>query len=150
MAGIMNLIETLGPWTWFILAVVLLSMEFVIPGVHFLWFGLAAVVVGVVAMSTVLAWPWQVAIYAVISIVSVFWVRRFVRPASTASDAPALNERGAQYVGRTVTVEDAIQGGRGKVRVGDTVWVASGPDAPAGTHVRVVGAKGIVLEVERA
>jgi membrane protein implicated in regulation of membrane protease activity len=150
MSGIMSLIETLGPWTWFILAVVLLSMEFVIPGVHFLWFGLAAVVVGVIAMSTVLAWPWQVAIYAFISIVSVFWVRRFVRPASNASDVPALNERGAHYLGRTVPVEDAIQGGRGKVRVGDTVWAASGPDAPAGALVRVVGAKGTVLEVERA
>ena len=148
--GILNLIETLGPWSWFILAVILLSLEFVLPGVHFLWFGLAAVVVGVIAMSTAMTWPWQVAIYVVISIVSVFWVRRFVRPQSAKSDLPELNERGAQYVGRTVLVADAISGGRGKVRVGDTLWAASGPDVASGTKVKVVGADGIVLVVEKA
>lgn len=149
MAQLMTLIETIGAWTWFILAVVLLSLEFVLPGVHFLWFGLAAVVVGVVAMTTAMTWPWQVGVYAVISIVSVFWVRRFVRPHAARSDEPALNERGHQYIGRTVVVEDPISGGRGKVRVGDTLWAASGADAPAGTQVKVVGAEGIVLRVER-
>jgi membrane protein implicated in regulation of membrane protease activity len=150
MSGILAMIETIGFWSWFILAVILLCLEFVLPGVHFLWFGLAAVVVGVIAMSTAISWPWQVALYAIISIVSVFWVRRFVRPQTATSDEPALNERGAQYVGRTVPVEDAIVCGRGKVRVGDTVWVASGPDAPTGAKVRVVGTDGIVLKVEKA
>jgi membrane protein implicated in regulation of membrane protease activity len=47
-------------------------------------------------------------------------------------------------------VEDAIQNGRGKVRVGDTVWLAEGPDAPSGASVRVIAAKATVLVVERA
>jgi hypothetical protein len=32
--------------------------------------------------------------------------------------------------------------------VGDSVWIARGPDLPAGARVRIVGAKGTVLEVE--
>jgi len=36
------------------------------------------------------------------------------------------------------------------VRVGDTVWQAEGPDAPAGSRVKVTAARGTVLVVERA
>ena len=67
------------------------------------------------------------------------------------SDEPALNRRGAQLVGETVVVDQAIEaGGRGSVRAGDTVWPAEGATAMAGTRVRVTGAKGNVLTVELA
>ena len=49
---------------------------------------------------------------------------------------------------RTVTLEEAIAHGRGKARIGDTVWVVEGPDAPAGAQVRVSAARGTVLVVE--
>jgi hypothetical protein len=73
-----------------------------------------------------------------------------VRSDATKSDLPDLNERGHQYVGRSLVVEQAIQNGRGKVRVGDSVWQAEGPDAPAGARVKVTGTRGTVLVVERA
>jgi membrane protein implicated in regulation of membrane protease activity len=57
--------------------------------------------------------------------------------------------RGAQYIGRRVTVEEAIVSGRGKVRVGDTIWPAQGEDAAKGSLVQVVGVNGTVLVVER-
>ena len=53
-------------------------------------------------------------------------------------------------MGRVVIVAEAIEGGRGRVRVGDTLWPAEGPDAPPGAEVRVTAAKGTVLVVERA
>jgi hypothetical protein len=37
-------------------------------------------------------------------------------------------------------VEQAIQNGRGKVRVGDAMWQVEGPDTPAGVRVKVVAA----------
>jgi membrane protein implicated in regulation of membrane protease activity len=46
-------------------------------------------------------------------------------------------------------VEQAIQNGRGKVRVGDTLWPAEGADMPAGAEVKVIAAKATVLVVER-
>jgi membrane protein implicated in regulation of membrane protease activity len=66
------------------------------------------------------------------------------------SALPDLNVRGQQYVGRSLVVEQAIEGGRGRVRVGDTLWAAEGPDVPVGTRVTVTGARGTVLVVERA
>ena len=128
----------------------LFILETVVPGVHFLWFGIAAVVVGVLALATGIAWQWQVIAFGIISVLTVFWVRRYVRPDVAKSDLPDLNERGQQYIGRSLVVEQAIQNGRGKVRVGDTLWQAEGPDAPAGARVTVTAARGTVLVVERA
>ncbi len=70
-------------------------------------------------------------------------------PKNSTSDHPDLNCRGAQYVGRVVPLTSAIEAGRGKVTLGDTVWVVEGLDMPAGGNVRVVGSDGAVLRVER-
>jgi len=74
----------------------------------------------------------------------------WAHPGLSASDQPDLNRRAAQLVGRTLVVAEAIEGGRGKVRVGDTLWPAEGPDVPAGTEVRVTAARVTVLVVEVA
>lgn len=148
MSSIWTFLTTFGPWAWMVLAVALFALETIVPGVHFLWFGLAAVVVGVLAMATGMSLPAQLVAFALVSIVTVFWVRRYARPEAVQSDVPDLNARGAQYVGRTVVLEEGIRGGRGKARIGDTIWPVAGADAPAGTRVTVVGADGVVLKVE--
>lgn len=139
-----------GPWNWFIFGLLLFTLEMLVPGVHFLWFGAAAFAAGAFALLTGVTWPWQLVAFGVFAVAAVFGVRRFVRADVTHSDLPDLNARGQQYVGRSVVVEEPIQNGRGKVRVGDTIWAAEGPDAPAGTRVLIKGARGIVLMVERA
>jgi inner membrane protein len=141
---------SLGAWNWFILAVALFVLETIVPGVHFIWFGLAAVIVGILAFVFDIAWEWQLITFAIISCITVFFVRRYAAPDVSASDEPDLNLRAEQYVGRVVTVEEAISGGRGKVRVGDTVWAAQGFDAPIGARVKVTGTRGTVLVVEHA
>jgi len=152
MQGPVAFLVGFGVWNWFILAVLLFVLEFVLPGVHFLWFGAAAVVVGLLALATGLSWPYQVIAFGIIAVLTVFAVRRYVRPDVSKSDLPDLNERALQYVGRSLVVEEAIANGRGKVRVGDSVWQAEGPDVPAGSRVKVTGARGTVLVViaERA
>ena len=69
----------------------------------------------------------------------------WAHPAVSRSDQPELNRRGAQLIGRVLVLAEAIEGGRGKVRVGDTLWPVEGPDAPAGAEVRVTAAKTTVL-----
>jgi len=150
MQSMFPMLSSLGHWNWFILAVLLFILETVVPGVHFLWFGLAAVVVGILTVATGIGWPWQLIAFGVISVLTVFWVRRFYRAEAANSDLPDLNVRANQYIGRSLIVEQAIQNGRGKVRVGDTLWTAEGPDSPAGARVTVKEARGNVLVVERA
>ena len=48
-----------------------------------------------------------------------------------------------------LVVAEAIEGGRGKVRVGDTLWPVEGPDLPVGAHVTVTGTRGTALLVQR-
>jgi membrane protein implicated in regulation of membrane protease activity len=150
MQILFELFFNLGAWNWLILAVVLLILETVIPGVHFLWFGIAAAFIGALALATGVAWQGQVVAFIALSVLVLFWVKRFVRPDVAISDLPDLNVRGQQYVGRAVVVEQAIEYGRGKVRVGDTLWAAEGPDVPVGTRVTVTGTRGTVLVVEPA
>jgi len=147
---VMDFLASLGAWNWFIVAVILFVLETVVPGVHFIWFGVAAAIVGILGVAVDIAWEWQLIAFAIVSCITVFMARRFASPSVTRSDEPDLNVRAAQYVGRVVTVEEPIAGGRGKVRVGDTVWSAQGSDAPRGTRVRVTGTNGCVLLVEHA
>jgi membrane protein implicated in regulation of membrane protease activity len=144
------LLAQFGSWNWLLLAVALFALEAVVPGVHFVWFGLAASLVGLLALATDITWQWQLLAFAGFAIASVFVARRLARADARPSDTPDLNERGHQYVGRLVIVEEAIRGGRGKVRVGDTVWQAEGDDLPAGSRVRITGAHDTVLMVAEA
>ena len=138
----------LGSWSWFILAVLLFILETALPGVHFLWFGLAAVLVGVMAVATDLTWPWQALAFGVIAVLMVFAVRRVSRIEAREGDLSDLNARAQQYVGQSLVLAEAIENGRGKVRVGDSLWQAEGPDLPSGARVKVTAANGTVLVVE--
>lgn len=147
MQSLTDILWSLGPWNWLILAVALFILETIIPGVHFLWFGVAAVLVAMLAFATDIAWQWQLIAFAITAMATVFVMRRYAHPANAKSDLPNLNVRGAQYIGREVIVDTPIVGGRGKVRVGDTVWPAEGEDADAGARVTVTGVNGTVLVV---
>jgi membrane protein implicated in regulation of membrane protease activity len=71
------------------------------------------------------------------------------RLTAKACDQPDLNRRAAQLIGRLLPVAEAIEGGRGKVAAGDTLWPAEGPDTPVGTSVSVTGSSGTSLLVAR-
>lgn len=146
----MSFLSGLGAWSWLIFALVLYALEAVVPGVNLIWFGTAALVVGLLVFGTGITWPWQLVVFAALSICTAFLVRKYARTKSHASDLPDLNVRGAQYVGREFIVAEPIKGGRGRVRVGDTLWQAAGEDTPAGTRVRVTSVNNTVLTVERA
>ncbi len=147
---VQDFIYSLGAWNWFIVAVLLLVLETVVPGVHFVWFGVAAAIVGIIALVSGIGWEIQLIIFALVAMATVFVMRRYADPSTAKSDEPDLNVRGAQYIGRLFTVVEEIRQGRGKVRVGDTIWHAEGVDIPVGTRVKVVGVDGTALVVERA
>lgn len=149
MDSLYDLIATPSPWTWCIAGVALMALETLVPGVQFLWFGLSAIIVGIVAFAFPgLGTPWLLMVFAAISVATVFFVRRFADAQKVESDERDLNLRGNQYLGRLVTVEEEIRGGRGRVRVGDTLWPAAGADADKGAQVRITGVHGTVFTVE--
>jgi membrane protein implicated in regulation of membrane protease activity len=150
MQHISALVSGFGPWNWFFLVVALFLLDLIVPGVHFLWFRIAAAATGVLALATSVAWQWQIVAFGIFSVAAALWVRRYAQPDVVKSDVPDLNARGRQYIGRSFVVAEAIEWGRGKVHVGDTLWAAEGPDAPVGASVTVTDARGTTLVVERA
>ncbi|MEM8703017.1 MAG: NfeD family protein [Pseudomonadota bacterium] len=151
MTLIESTIGALGPWTWFILGLLLLGLEIVAPGSIFLWFGLSALAVGVVALVFDPSWQVLVSIFLVLSIVSLLIGRRMMRRLASESGDPGLNQRGSRYIGREFTLQKPLSEGAGNLSIDDTIWRITGPDLPAGTKVRVEsidGARLVVSQVE--
>lgn len=135
-------------WFWLSLGLILGVAEMVAPGFFLMWLGLAALIVGLLDYAFPIAIPFQVALFAVLSVLTVFAGKKFLNDNPIATDDPKLNDRGARLTGEVVTVVEAITDGQGRVKVGDTEWNARGADAGVGAKVRVTGADGAVLLVE--
>ncbi len=141
----------LGPWFWVILGVVLLVLEIIAPGTMFLWFGIAALVVGGISFFIALSWQSALILFAVLSLISVVIGRMIMsRTAKSGTDKPMLNERAQSLVGLVCQIDEPIINGQGRVKVRDSYWRVRGPDCPEGTRVRVVGCEGTRLDVELA
>lgn len=135
-------------WGWLVFAALLGMGEVLMPGVFLIWVALAAAVTGLAALALPISLPVQLLLFAALCLVSVWGGRHWYRDNPVDSQDPLLNDRTARLVGEIVTVVEAIDNGRGRVKVGDGVWSCRGPDAPAGARVRVVGADASVLKVE--
>ena len=135
-------------WVWLGIAAALAIFELIVPGVFLIWIALAAAGTSVLALLTGIALPFQVMLFAILSMASVYAGRRWYAAHDVASDDPLLNDRAARLVGKQVTVVAAIRGGEGRVRVGDSVWTCRGPDCDEGTAVRITGCDGNSLRVE--
>ncbi len=148
MNEVSALFLSLGAWNWLILAGLFLVLELLAPGILLIWFGIAAGIVGALALLFDVAWQWQLMLFAALSLAAVLTARKFLRADDAQSDRPLLNRRAQQHVGKSYLVADAIENGRGKVKIGDTLWRAEGPDAAQGARVKVTGTDGATLMVE--
>ena len=148
MENELSLLEQAGKWAWFIAAGVFAAIEVLSPGVLAIWFAGAALAVGLLTLLLDLPLLAELGVFAVLSVAFVWGSRQFLRRHPLESDRPLLNQRASSYVGRVFTVEEAIRHGSGKLRVGDSLWLARGPDAEVGVSVRVVDVDGTALIVE--
>lgn len=145
----LKFLEGLTWWHWWIVAAVLAAAETFIPGALAIWFAAAALLLGAVLLVLPIPWQLQLVLFGALSVVATMLWWRYGRAKVDESTQPTLNQRGQQYIGRILPLAEPIEGGTGKVELGDTVWLVNGADAPAGTRVKVVGVKGAVLQVER-
>ncbi|MEG2804607.1 NfeD family protein [Stenotrophomonas sp.] len=136
---------------WGALALLLFAAEALAPGAFMLWIGIGAAAVFVlVAVFGDIPLLWQVVAFVLLSVVSIQCYRRWGRGRDRQSDAPLLNRRAEQLIGRVVTLDQAIIAGKGRARIDDAFWVVDGPELPAGSAVRVVAVAGMTLKVQPA
>ena len=138
-------------WHWLILGALLLIFEIMFPGAFFLWMSIAAVIVGTLLLPfPKFPWEYQIILFALLSIVSAVTWRWYTKKRPAPTDQPRLNRRGEQYIGRVITLQEAIVNGQGKIKVDDSTWRIEGEDCPPGTRVHIVGARGTILQVKRS
>jgi len=145
----MEWVESLDAhYHWLAIGLLLAAAEMAIPGVFLIWLAAAALVTGLLTWFLPIGLPVQIVVFAVLAIAAVFTGKRYLKSNPIEALDPLMNDRGARLVGETVVVTHAIDGGTGRVKQGDSEWLAKGPDAEPGTKMRVAGHDGVVLVVE--
>lgn len=135
-------------WLWIGAGLVLAALELLVPGVYLIWFALAAIATGVLVLASEPSLAVQIVSFVSLSLIFAFSARRWLRDTTIASSDPLMNNRAGRLVGQVAEVTQPIVHGQGRVRIADGEWLASGPDCPAGTRVRIAGVNGACLEVE--
>ena len=137
-------------WAWVVLAGILGLAEMHVPGAYLVWIALgAALTAAADAALGGTSLEGQLGTFALASALSCgagYFVYRRVgrrRPAEMP-----LNERSRAMVGERGIVCEAFQSGRGKVRLGDSVWLAAGPELAEGTPIVVNAVRGTRLVVQ--
>ena len=135
-------------WVWLILGLALALLEMLVPGVYLIWLAAAALVIAAITFVSGPPLAIQVIAFVSLALVFAFSAKRWLRDRPIESTDPLLNNRGGRLVGESALVTAAIESGSGRVRVGDSEWIARGPDVAAGKRVRITGSNGAELLVE--
>jgi len=137
-------------WYWWILAVIFLVIEMLVPGFFFLWMSASALVTGMLVwLVPSSSLDMQLFTFSLLSIITIASWKLFAKNTLILSDKPLLNRRGEQYVGRVFDLYEAIENGQGKIKVDDSIWKVYGEDCGIGSKVRVTAVDGTVFTVIR-
>jgi membrane protein implicated in regulation of membrane protease activity len=140
-------------WVWMAVGIVLILAEIAIPGFFILWFGVGAVVAGLLALigfGTAVQWVTFLVVSGVLLVLS-----RRIADRITKRQPPGVGAN--RLVGMRGPVTTAVDNlkGVGQVRLGGELWRAesrSGRKIPESTVVEVVAVEGthvVVREVEK-
>ena len=141
-------------WHWIVGGIVLVLAELVIPSFFIVWFGLGALLTGLLTLAFGLALTAQLATWTLASLAMVvLWFRvfrqSFVKTRIGTADGEVIGE-----IGLLVSAVAPFQ--RGKVRfqrpvLGSEEWICLADTAiAAGERVKVVAVEGSFLKVGKA
>ncbi len=150
MDWLIDAFQQLQFWHWLTLGLVLLLAELVTGSTYLLWPGVAAWITGLAAMLLGVPWAAQLIIFALASIALLLIARPLVKNRLLIGPDTDLNEPGRQLAGAMGVAAQAFQRGQGRVRLGDSEWLAVSEEAiETGDSVKVVGVDGTTLQVRR-
>jgi membrane protein implicated in regulation of membrane protease activity len=141
-------------WIWGIVGLVLLAAEMLIGTMDALWFGIAALILALLTwLFPELSWPWQLFLFAVLSLGAVFLWRRHDK--NTSTDLRIGQSQGDE-IGRVGTIIEAVGPNRtGRIRfaqgvMGSREWiVVANEELDAGVEAMIVAIEGNSLRVKR-
>jgi membrane protein implicated in regulation of membrane protease activity len=141
-------------YLWLLIGVVLMILEFALPGFVVFFFGLGAMIVGAACWIWPITLNEQLLIFIIASLVMLVTLRRWIKGifVGYTSSEKALGELTHEFMGQRATVTSAIVPGRpGKVEFRGTQWEAESDEKiDAGEMVEIVGQESIRLKVKKA
>ena len=146
-----EMFSTLGTWNWLIFGIVLMALELLAPGVFLFWLGLAALLVGLLSFAFDPSWQTQILMFAIFAAAAVPLWRRIALRQQGGQREQSVSQQARRRAGRPgVHAGKADHRRRGHGADRRTIWRVAGPDAPAGSRVRIVQADGASLTVAAA
>ncbi len=136
---------------WLSIGLLLVLLEFVVPGTYLIWFGFAAFVMSIIVVLYTLTITNQVIIFSIISaifaVIGLYVYRKLMSFLKTPHDNVNLNNPTAQYIGRSYKLLQDVADGRSKVAIGDGEWLVECENGlKAGAKVTITGVRdGVVL-----
>lgn len=139
------------PVIWFIIGLIMILLEFALPGVIILFFGIGAWITAFLTWVLNIGINGQLFIFIVSSLVLLISLRRWVKNIFfgqiESSQKPGENLE--DLLGENAVVTQPIKAGSGKVRFRGTDWKArADQQIEKGRVVRIIDKKSITLIVE--
>jgi len=135
---------------WAVVAVVCLILELMAGDFFIICFSIGAVFAAIAAFCG-LGFYWQLLIFAVFTLVSLFWVRPFAQRYLHKGEDNRVSNADALMGRQGRVVETVKADGFGRVQIDGDIWKAvtnEAADIPEGAAVRVVGRESTIITVE--
>lgn len=150
--------ESVSPeFLWVFLGILLIMAEFVLPGLIVIFFGLGALITGLLiwaGMPGEGAWPFIV--FPVVSVSALLLLRGFFKPwfagHSLSAQSTGADEDFIGHRARVVSGFNDAQGVTGRVAYRGANWDAQAARDQAfkvGDQVRIVGREGSILTIDK-
>ncbi|MHC4552778.1 MAG: NfeD family protein [Planctomycetota bacterium] len=137
---------------WALVGLILLLMEFAVPGLIIFFFGIGAWIVAAVCLFADISVNWQIGIFLVSSIVLLVTLRRLIKGVFVGHTYSKQNatENLTDYLGHKVLVTETITPPQtGSVELNGVKWNASAESTvETGQMVEIVGQESLTLIVK--
>ncbi len=147
--------ETVDPALyWLIIGVMLFFLEMALPGFILFFFGLGAMITALVAWVLPIAISWQLALFIVTSLFSLFTLRGMIQKrffdSETEEDNDDLDVATATPGDRGVVCMGIFPPAEGRIKYSGTFWRATADEKiEDGEIVTVVRQENLVIHVEK-
>jgi membrane protein implicated in regulation of membrane protease activity len=149
MDTVLEFLNTLNAQQWAGFGAALLVIELFTGTTYVLWPAVAAFVVALASTFGLNAWPIDVALFAVLTIVLTAFAHPIVKRWRLAQGGRPINERAHQMIG-TRGMVTAFANGVGSVKINDSIWRAvSSEPLVAGEQVEIAEVHGTTVTVKK-
>lgn len=141
-----------NPWViWFLIGLLFMLLEFMMPGLIVMFFGIGAWITAICTVIFGLNLNAQLVVFISTSILSLIFLRKYLKPIFVGKDEKAVDEILEEFVGKTAIAEvDFKAGETGKVTFKGTNWEALSDDnIKKGDRLKIIGKDSIKLKVEK-